>query len=319
MGKFNLIKAIKSAFYNDNSEEEKNSGKDKQQKPETPKDDGMLDLDAVDAILDKSCKKFKGEAVEEAEKKDEPAKEPEKEPQTEETVIEEQANTEEVEEKEQDTAEEDKKISEKTKKISFAALKDLHAKITFDFEKTVKDGEECANIPPEGECIDFEKVFKAANMKPVKNKWSLVSIADFIENLKNEDPDSDIEKRKSILNAALKSDKVNKNELLEDAVRRDKAIDTYEEFLHNRINNRAERLTVQNGDMEKQIRELQEQIQKNNEQIQKEKDFFTRWIEEKEELESRLFIACHYLGDNSAITIGAVTQGAQGRAQKSRE
>lgn len=200
-------------------------------------------------------------------------------------------------------------------KISFTKLKEIHSKIDFDFDKLIPEGSEVEDLQT-FDRLTFDKVFEYAKIKPPKEEMSLIHLAKAIEEIKD-DPKYSKHTREQIRDIALqimKSHKVNESDMLQDALLRDKALDTYEEFLAERIKNRREGLMNENS-------VLEEKIKKNNKQIEQEEAYLERWIKDKEFLEERMLMACGYIGDitGQSVTIGAVTRGEVGRSQYKKE
>ena len=205
--------------------------------------------------------------------------------------------------------------NKKTPKISFVKLKKLHEKVEFDFDKVVPENDEMENFSSTYP-ITFSKVFRFAKIKPPKDDMSLIHLADAIDGIK-EDPKYlgyTREQIKETIFQVMKSHKVSAVDLLQDALIRDKALDTYEEFIAERIKNRRENMLMQN-------RDLEEKIRKNKEWIESEEAYLERWIADKEMLEERMLMACAYIGDTigEIVTIGSVTKGNKGRSQYKKE
>ncbi len=187
-------------------------------------------------------------------------------------------------------------------KITFADLKRKYQKHDFDFKKNIADGEEITDLEA-GSAI-FENIFTTANILPIKGKWSGSYLVKIIDNAIAENISSDQVGR--LITSLLKTDGINIDCILEDIVERDKALDTYEQFIVNRITEREKELLACNEEMSRQI-------QANLNRIEKEKNFLTKWLEEKELYEKKIAQACNYLGEQDLMTVGLVTKGAAGR------
>lgn len=192
--------------------------------------------------------------------------------------------------------------------ISFADLKKKHDMHVFDFDKIIPDGQEIQDI--NAAKIDYSFVFDKANIKPLKNKWDIDHVVELVDSFKKEGMGS--EQIKKTLFGLLKTDKVSVEAILDDVSERDAAIDTFEEFITNRITKREEALNDKKLD-------LLGEIAKTDKQIAEEKEYLTRWLTGKQELEATIVDACTYLGFAHAMTVGLVTQGAEGKSKYAKE
>jgi len=95
-------------------------------------------------------------------------------------------------------------------------------------------------------------------------------------------------------------------EVLEDAVRRDRALDTYEHVqeraLHELEGHKAEENRQIQAELDRIVAEHQARIQKNNDEVTKEKERFYGWRLKKQQEEKKISDAVSYFVTENPIT-----------------
>ncbi|MCQ2736834.1 MAG: hypothetical protein MJ234_06500, partial [bacterium] len=181
--------------------------------------------------------------------------------------------------------------------IDVEKLIEMRLKMNFDFDKTVLPGEEW---------MSFQDLFKKAGVPRLKSGISLDDIIKFIS--MEEYGSYSFEEKQNVILAHLKTKGVSIRALLEDAVRKDKVIDTYEEFLNDRIERRRMKYNTE-------IEILERKIEARRKAIAEDQANIKRWNQSKLDLEVKMRDACAYLGHADKMTVGLVTEGAVGRVQ----
>jgi len=114
-------------------------------------------------------------------------------------------------------------------------------------------------------------------------------------------------KRSSIL-LALDAAGVRIEDVIEDAVRRDRALDTYERVLQKSVEDLETHKTEENRqleqEMEKLMAEYRARIQKNSDELAREKEQFFGWRLQKQQEEKRIADAVSYFASENPITTG---------------
>jgi hypothetical protein len=136
----------------------------------------------------------------------------------------------------------------------------------------------------------FEDIYKAAEIRSPAHGFTIFKIADMLvsEHIRS----LPLEVKRSSVLLALETAGVKVQEVIEDAVRRDRALDTFEaiqkrslEQLENQ--KKSENLTIQ-AEIDRLVKEHQAKIQLNNDQVAKQKDQFAKWCVHKQQEEQRI-------------------------------
>jgi ElaB/YqjD/DUF883 family membrane-anchored ribosome-binding protein len=109
---------------------------------------------------------------------------------------------------------------------------------------------------------------------------------------------------------ALDAAGVDIKDVVQDAVRRDRALDTFERVQQRAADELEARKTKENADIQAQIdkyvTEQRAKIQSNNEEVSREKERFTGWRLKKQQEEKKIAEAVGYFVSENPITTGAV-------------
>ena len=99
-------------------------------------------------------------------------------------------------------------------------------------------------------------------------------------------------------------------DVIQDAIRRDRALDTYERVQQRAVEELESRKTKENSDIQAQIdkyvTEQRAKIQSNNDAISREKERFTGWRLKKQQEEKKIAEAVGYFVTENPITTGDV-------------
>ncbi len=200
---------------------------------------------------------------------------------------------------------EEPKAESKGKTTSFAALKALLGAENYNYEEMVRRGDEF---------ISFEELFKISKIS--SKGPSIDKVVEYLEG--DAFAGIPLEEKKAKIAEHLKMEKINPKDLLADADRKDKALDTYEAFIVDRTNDLRNRTVKEIQALSDEIKEKQRQMEAKRAEFEKIRSDCSRWLSEKSEYERRLADACEVLGNRGAMTEGLVTQGAEGKNQNAR-
>jgi hypothetical protein len=161
---------------------------------------------------------------------------------------------------------------------------------------------------PVSDPTSFDEIYKAAEIAPAPQGYSILKISHMLESEHLRNLPSDV-KKSSVL-VALDAAGVDIKDVIQDAVRRDRALDGYErvqqraaEELEGRKNNENSEIQAQ---IDKYVTEQRAKIQSNNEQVSREKERFTGWRLKKQQEEKKIAEAVGYFVTENPITTGDV-------------
>lgn len=171
----------------------------------------------------------------------------------------------------------------------------------------VKDADAEAELTgPVTAPASFDDVYGAAQIQAPVHGYSVLKVAEMLQSEHLQSLPVDV-KKKSIL-VALDAAGVKVADIVEDAVRRDRALDTYERVLQKNL----EQLR---GEKEREIKELEDTIARSRAELDKEQKELDKWCARKRLEENRIAEAVGYFVSQNPIT--ATT--SAGRANEQRE
>jgi hypothetical protein len=161
---------------------------------------------------------------------------------------------------------------------------------------------------PVSDPTSFDEIYRAAEIPPAPQGYSILKVSQMLESERIRNLPSDV-KRSSVL-VALDAAGIDVKEVIQDAIRRDRALDTYERVQQRAADELEARKTKENVDIQAQIDQYVTQqrakIQSNNEAISREKERFTGWRLKKQQEEKKIAEAVGYFTSENPITTGDV-------------
>jgi len=161
---------------------------------------------------------------------------------------------------------------------------------------------------PVSDPTSFDEIYKAAEIPPPSKGYSILKVSQMLESERIRNLPSDV-KKSSVL-VALDAAGVDVKDVIQDAIRRDRALDTYERVQQRAVQELDDRKTKENGDIQAQIdkyvTEQRARIQANNEEVSREKERFTGWRLKKQQQEKKIAEAVGYFVAENPITTGDV-------------
>jgi len=152
----------------------------------------------------------------------------------------------------------------------------------------------------------FDEIYRAAEIVDATHGYTILKVADMLqsEHIRTQTP---AVKRSSIL-LALEAAGVKLQEVLEDAVRRDRALDTYEHVQEKALQDLEGQKSEENrqvqAELDRIVAEHQARIQKNNDEVTREKERFYGWRLKKQQEEKKISDAVSYFVTENPITAG---------------
>ena len=147
-----------------------------------------------------------------------------------------------------------------------------------------------------------------AEIPPAAKGYSILKVSQMLESEHIRNLPSDV--RKSSILVALDAAGVEIKDVIQDAIRRDRALDTYERVQQRAAEELESRKTKENSDIQAQIdkyvTEQRAKIQSNNDAISREKERFTGWRLKKQQEEKKIAEAVGYFVTENPITTGDV-------------
>jgi len=156
----------------------------------------------------------------------------------------------------------------------------------------------------------FQEIYEAAEITIPSHGFTVLKIIDLIQSEHIRNLSRDV-KRSSLL-LALEAAGVKPQEVVQDAVRRDKALDTYESVQQRAVEELEAGKTKENqelqAEIERRINEMQSRIQANNDEVAKEKERFYGWQLKKQQQEQKIADAVSYFASEKPITAAGSKQ-----------
>jgi len=153
----------------------------------------------------------------------------------------------------------------------------------------------------------FQDIYSAAEINAPEHGYTVLKIIDLLhsEHIRNLSRDV----KKSSLLLALEAAGVKAEEIVQDAVRRDKALDTYERVQQNALQDLEARKTKESkelqAEIERQINEMQSKVQANNDEVTKAKEQFYGWQLKKQQEEQKIADAVSYFTTERPVSTAA--------------
>jgi hypothetical protein len=152
----------------------------------------------------------------------------------------------------------------------------------------------------------FEEIYNSAEIPPAAKGYSILKVAQMLGSDHIRNLPSDV--RKSSILVALDAAGVDIKEVIQDAIRRDRALDTYERVQQRAVEELESRKTKENSEIQVQIdkyvTEQRAKIEANNDEISREKERFTGWRLKKQQEEKKIAEAVGYFVTENPITTG---------------
>ena len=159
---------------------------------------------------------------------------------------------------------------------------------------------------PVSDPTSFNEIYTAAEIPPAPQGYTILKVSQMLESEHLRNLPSDV-KRSSVL-VALDAAGVDIKDVVQDAVRRDRALDGYERVQQRAAEELEMRKTKENSEIQAQIdkyvTEQRAKIQSNNEEVSREKERFTGWRLKKQQEEKKIAEAVGYFVTENPITTG---------------
>jgi hypothetical protein len=153
----------------------------------------------------------------------------------------------------------------------------------------------------------FEEIYRAAEITAPPHGYTIQKVAEMLASEHIRDLPAQV-KQKSVM-VALDAAGVKMREIIEDAVRRDRALDTYERLQEKGLLELEARKTQENqriqAEIDRLVAERRARMQANSDEVAKEKERFYGWRLKKQEEEQKIADAVSYFVEENPITTGS--------------
>jgi hypothetical protein len=161
---------------------------------------------------------------------------------------------------------------------------------------------------PVSDPTSFDEIYKAAEIPTPPQGYTILKISQMLESEHIRNLPSDV-KRSSVL-VGLDAAGVDIRQIIQDAIRRDRALDTYERVQQRAAEELEARKNKENSEIQAQIDQYvsgqRAKIQSNNEEVAREKERFAGWRLKKQQEEKKIADAVGYFVTENPITTGDV-------------
>ena len=162
---------------------------------------------------------------------------------------------------------------------------------------------------PVSDPTSFDEIYKAAEIPAAPQGYSILKVAQMLESEHIRNLPSDV-KKSSVL-VALDAAGADIKDVIQDAVRRDRALDTYERVQQRAVEGLESRKSKENSqiqaEIDKYLTEQRAKMQANSDEVAREKERFAGWRLKKQQEEKKIADAVGYFVSENPITTGPVS------------
>ena len=146
-----------------------------------------------------------------------------------------------------------------------------------------------------------EAVFAAAGLEAPEHGWTVERVLEFVTRPTYAEMSHDLRQRAILV--VLARDNVSAEDVLKEVVRRDQALDRYEEILAAKVAGERRRLEMQREQWEAEVRELQKKIAQQGEVAASLDKRLDDWRRRKVEMETGWALGASYLTAEPTVTV----------------
>lgn len=172
---------------------------------------------------------------------------------------------------------------------------------------------------PVANALSFDDIYDAAGIQAPAHRYTILKIADMLESEHIRGMAAPV-KRSSIL-VALDAAGVKINDIIQDAVRRDRALDAFEALQARALDKleaeKNKELAQIQAEMDRYLAEQKARLEKSGQEVVREKDRLRAWREAKRREEQRIAVAVSYFALDTPISVTPAEEAPPEKASKS--
>ncbi|MEI8011123.1 MAG: hypothetical protein WCI27_01390 [Candidatus Omnitrophota bacterium] len=157
--------------------------------------------------------------------------------------------------------------------------------------------------------VDFETIYKMLKVVPPLHHWDVDKLLEILNSppVKGRGRDD----AKKMIQEMLAENNIPSQDIIKDAVSRDGALDTYEQFVFKQSQGRGEKRQARIDALKKQMDECRCFIDQLQAAQGKEAAAFSQWVAKKTAKEEQLVEVVSFLTPDTVISVGPVTKEKQ--------
>ncbi|MGD0298111.1 MAG: hypothetical protein ABSE86_13440 [Bryobacteraceae bacterium] len=167
---------------------------------------------------------------------------------------------------------------------------------------------------PVSAAAGFEEIYRAAEIQPPPHGYTIMKVAEMLQSERIRTLPAEVKKSSILL--ALDAAGVKIEEVIEDAVKRDRALDGFERVQQKALDDLEAHKAQDNQQIQAELDRLVEEhnarIQANKDEVDKERERFYAWKLQKQQEEQKIADSVSYFVSENPITTGGVAATARG-------
>lgn len=149
--------------------------------------------------------------------------------------------------------------------------------------------------------VAFDKVFEAAGIKAPPHGWTIPRLQQLLQTEQYKAIPKEAAQQAVL--GTLAADKAPVEDLVQDAVQRDKALDAFEGFVFKKMTARVEARQARDLQIEEQIRTLRDEQSRAADETRADHDRWDQWHQRKTAFEEELACAVGYVLEKPIVTV----------------
>lgn len=173
---------------------------------------------------------------------------------------------------------------------------------------------------PVSAAAGFDEIYHAAEIQPPAHGYTIMKVTEMLQSDRIRTLPAEVKKNSVLL--ALDAAGVKIEEVIEDAVKRDRALDGFERVQQRSLNELETRTTQDNAQIQAELDRLNQEhkarMQANNDEVAKQKERFYAWRLQKQQEEQKIAESVSYFVAENPITTGGAAAASPGAHANTR-